>query len=44
MIVKNYSATVSPLWRIHAGSGTTNNGFIFGMAGENMAYPDMDVV
>jgi len=42
--VRNEQAVISPNWSLHSGVGTARYSFIWGMAGENLNYNDMDVV
>jgi len=44
IVLRNEQAVISPSWSIHSGVGTVNYTFIWGMAGENQTFDDMDAV
>lgn len=44
VVLRNHQAVISPSWSIHSGVGTAAYSFIWGMAGENQDFDDMDHV
>jgi 4-deoxy-L-threo-5-hexosulose-uronate ketol-isomerase len=44
LFLHNEEAALSPNWSMHFGVGTANYKFIWGMAGENQVFDDMDQV
>jgi len=42
LVVRNEQAVISPSWSLHGGAGTQSYSFIWGMAGENQLFTDLD--
>lgn len=44
IIINNEEAVISPSWSLHAGAGTSDYSFIWGMVGDNQSFGDMDLI
>lgn len=44
LVVANHEAVIAAPWSMHFGVGTSSYGFIWGMAGENKEFTDMDQI
>lgn len=44
IVVRDKQLIISPSWSIHSGCGTKNYNFVWGMAGENQTFDDMDFI
>ena len=44
LFIQNEQTVLSPSWSIHSGCGQGNYKFIWGMAGENQTFTDMDAI
>lgn len=42
LAISNKQGVISPEWSIHSGAGSSNYSFVWGMAGENKTFTDMD--